>query len=375
MDYTSQVANVGIGASVPMTITTGIVGGTNAGYTDDQVAVWVDWNNDNDFTDSGENAYLVTFGAATSFPLSFNLAVPNNVSVGTVRMRVRMSYLTVDGQITPCGTSAWGEVEDYTLNIQQSTQITWTNQPGNVTIECDDPTTTAATGLATASTTCTTGSLPVSYSDNTVNGSCANSSVLTRTWLAADGCGNTETFNQIITIRDNTSPIITCPAAQELLSTNGSNATMIDYTGMATASDNCSSAGNITITQIPAVGTVLNLGNTNVTITATDECGNSDNCTFILDVKFTSGIETFTINDIQVYPNPSNGIFNLDLGVLQNELITITVLDVLGEVVLEKHQVQGQQIQEIDLSDFVAGVYLIEVKTENTSLIKRVMKQ
>ena len=375
MDYTGQVANVGIGASVPMTITTGIVGGTNAGYTDDQVAVWVDWNNDNDFTDSGENEYVVTFGASTSFPLSFNLTVPNNVSVGTVRMRVRMSYLPADGQITPCGTSAWGEVEDYTLNIQQSTQITWTNQPGNITIECDAPTTTAATGLATASTTCTTGSLPISYSDNSVNGSCANASVLTRTWLAADGCGNTETFDQIITIRDNTSPTITCPATQELLSTNGSNATMIDYTGMATASDNCSSVANITISQVPAVGTVLNLGNTNVTVTATDECGNSDNCTFILDVKFTNGIETFTVNDIQVYPNPSNGIFNLDLGALQNELITISVLDVLGEVVLEKQQVEGQQIQKIDLTEFTTGVYLIEIKTENTSLIKRVMKQ
>ena len=37
-------------------------------------------------------------------------------------MRVRMSYLTDDGAINPCGTSTYGEVEDYVINIQAAQQ-------------------------------------------------------------------------------------------------------------------------------------------------------------------------------------------------------------------------------------------------------------
>lgn len=116
-DYsTSQSTSMTLGASATMTITTQNAGG-NAGYTDDQVAVWVDWNNDDDFTDSGEEVYLVTFSAATTFPLSFTLSVPITATLGDHVMRVRMVYQPDDGNITPCGTSQWGEVEDYELTV------------------------------------------------------------------------------------------------------------------------------------------------------------------------------------------------------------------------------------------------------------------
>ena len=374
-DNTSFSTNVNAGATVPMTISTAVVGGTSSGYTNDQVAVWVDWNNDQDFTDFGEDVYLVTFGASTSFPLSFNVAVPSGATQGSVRMRVRMSYFTVDGQITPCGSSSWGEVEDYTLNVQPASQISWVSRPSNVNIECDDPSGSSATGTPVASTTCLAGNISISQSDNIVVGSCANSSVITRTWTASDGCGNNKSYNQIITINDNTKPTITCPSAQNLLSTNGSTATIPDFTGLASASDNCSSTGNIVITQVPTVGTSVLLGNTTVTLKATDECGNNESCTFSLNVKIVDGVEEFSAKDIIVYPSPNNGVFNVELGDLAKKVETLKVLNVIGKVVFENNTVNGNSLQKIELPNVSSGVYFVEIKTANETFIKRFMKQ
>jgi len=58
-----------------------------------------------------------------------------------------------------------------------------------------------------------------------------------------------------------------------------------DFTGSAVATDLC--GGNaVTITQSPAAGTVVTLGSTTVTITATDAHNNSSSCQ-----------TTFTVND------------------------------------------------------------------------------
>src|SRR5439155_14976833 len=46
-----------------------------------------------------------------------------------------------------------------------------------------------------------------------------------------------------------------------------------------TASDNCSSAGSITLTQSPVAGTMVGLGAHTITVTATDAAGNSASCT------------------------------------------------------------------------------------------------
>jgi hypothetical protein len=48
----------------------------------------------------------------------------------------------------------------------------------------------------------------------------------------------------------------------------------------ATATDNCSAAGDITITYSPASGSAFEVGTTTVTATATDAAGNTDVCTY-----------------------------------------------------------------------------------------------
>ena len=87
-------------------------------YTGDEFAIWIDYNNDNDFLDAGEQvAYVIV---AAGWSNVFNFTVPTTATTGSVKMRVRSSYQPNDGTIAPCGVTMYGEVEDYSVVIQSS---------------------------------------------------------------------------------------------------------------------------------------------------------------------------------------------------------------------------------------------------------------
>ncbi len=62
--------------------------------------------------------------------------------------------------------------------------------------------------------------------------------------------------------------------------------------------------------------------------------------------------------ELVVYPNPSNGVFNLEF---KNEVTKIAVIDILGETVLEEKNEGATLSKSIDLSSFQNGVYIIRV--------------
>jgi len=78
-------------------------------------AVFVDWNNDGDFVDANETAF--TKAGSTTNPVVGSITVPSTYSyTGPVRMRVIMRYSTTP--TTACGTIAYGQIEDYTLEVK-----------------------------------------------------------------------------------------------------------------------------------------------------------------------------------------------------------------------------------------------------------------
>jgi len=74
--------------------------------------VWIDYNQDGDFNDSGEQVYSRSRTNATSVSGSFT--VPAAALNGATRMRVSMKY---NANPTSCEAFAYGEVEDYTVVI------------------------------------------------------------------------------------------------------------------------------------------------------------------------------------------------------------------------------------------------------------------
>ncbi|MDW8309920.1 MAG: kelch repeat-containing protein, partial [Verrucomicrobiales bacterium] len=85
-----------------------------------------------------------------------------------------------------------------------------------------------------------------------------------------------------VAVHDITPPTITCPGTQTLVLGSGCTATLPNYTGLATTSDNC--ATTITVTQSPAAGTVVSgVGTLAVTLTANDGNGNTASCSFTVN--------------------------------------------------------------------------------------------
>lgn len=78
-----------------------------------------------------------------------------------------------------------------------------------------------------------------------------------------------------------------------------------------------------------------------------------------------------------VYPNPGNGIFNLDLSTSKLEVFNITVMDLIGNTVfsLKTGLVTGELITPMDLSSLSKGVYFVNVKGSESQDIIKVVKQ
>ena len=138
--------------------------------------------------------------------------------------------------------------------------------PANVTLECPATPDTNITGVATALDSCS--AVAITYTDS-VSNRCAGTKVISRTWRAADGCSNSMTCVQTITIVDTTPPAVTAPAdtTLECPASPGTN-----VTGVATAQDGCSS---VSMSYSDSVGNIC--GNAKLisrTWTATDQCGN-----------------------------------------------------------------------------------------------------
>lgn len=107
-DFTSISTDLGSGEAYTITITptwTGTV--YNEGYS-----VWIDYNQDGDFNDAGEQVW--TQSATNNSTLSGSFTVNAGALEGNTRMRVSMKY---NGIPTACESFSYGEVEDYTVNI------------------------------------------------------------------------------------------------------------------------------------------------------------------------------------------------------------------------------------------------------------------
>ncbi|MFL1894313.1 M4 family metallopeptidase [Aquimarina sp. 2-A2] len=111
-DYTSTATDLNLSTAYSITITPTWTGRTyREGY-----AVWIDYNQDGDFTDAGELVWSKS--ASTTTPVSGSFTVPSSAASGATRMRVSMKY---NGIPSSCETFSYGEVEDYTVTLGSAT--------------------------------------------------------------------------------------------------------------------------------------------------------------------------------------------------------------------------------------------------------------
>lgn len=116
-DFTGLSTSLKKGSSYSITVSAGMIALYKEYWT-----VWIDYNQDGDFNDSGERE--ARFTGKTYGNITKSFSVPSSALTGTTRMRVSMKYGSYP---STCETFSYGEVEDYTINIIASNGLPESN--------------------------------------------------------------------------------------------------------------------------------------------------------------------------------------------------------------------------------------------------------
>ncbi len=96
-------------------------------------------------------------------------------------------------------------------------------------------------------------------------------------------------------------------------------------------------------------------------------CIDTSGCVSIAKASLFGGI----FNEVNVYPNSTNGVVNISLGDLTS--VSIKVYDLNGKVIFEEARVPSSNYQfELNAT---AGMYILEVNSNDQLMRTRIIKQ
>lgn len=84
------------------------------------------------------------------------------------------------------------------------------------------------------------------------------------------------------------------------------------------------------------------------------------------------GTTEFMLENIAIFPNPFNDIFNVRLGNVIPEKIEIS--DITGKIVYTKNNFISSSEINIDLTDYSKGIYLVKIVSEGKYSVKKIIK-
>jgi len=117
-DYSHLEKTLGRGATYDLSLTPGFMGDNYGEYW----KVWIDFNQDGDFSDDNELVFDANNASTTT--VTGTISIPESVPIGSTTMRVSMKWVdSISDPDTPesCTVFSYGEVEDYTVNISYTT--------------------------------------------------------------------------------------------------------------------------------------------------------------------------------------------------------------------------------------------------------------
>lgn len=160
--------------------------------------------------------------------------------------------------------------------------------PSDVTLECGtDMSDLSATGDVEDAADVCSSDISISYEDSygEAVGSCLADNIVTRTWTVVDGCGNAATGVQIITLEDNTAPVVTYEANITLY--DSASESIDDFEGITEVFDACSDY-TYTTTDVFSGSSIYSY-QLNRTMVFTDACGNSTTIEQIVIAIYSTG--------------------------------------------------------------------------------------
>jgi len=331
-------------------------------FVSDSLYAWVDWNKDGDFDDDNEQ---VCNEDASSSPVTFELIAPPSLTVannGPTRMRIRLNYFNTsdinNSNETPCGYSTYGEVEDYTININidgimylsagaTNTDTTYEYITNLSLGEINNSSDLSGYGnyieeVATITATET--------STATITIANPNLSDKLYVWVDWNNDGDfDDTDEQVCNIDANTPTVSFSIIAPSFLTPNNNG-----YTRMRIRLNNTDESKEISNVS-------------NETPYGESTYGEVEDYTVRIDVV--NNINNISNNTFTIYPNPNNGVFNIVT--TNNASNRITITDVSGKLVYENNTNSNNIL--VDLNNVNKGIYFVKVFNETGVEIEKII--
>ena len=343
-DYTSISTDVNRGNTYNLNVNVN----TDGDYTT-TTRVWIDWNQNCSFNDAGEEYNLgdatnVINVRTTNSPLS--ITVPVGARVGSTIMRVSTKFKD-DGLPASCENGFDGEVEDYTINVISSQQVSISLVNFN-TINNVSTIPASYNDFKSISTTVNrNSSYPLSVNINTYG----NFEASTKVWIDWNQNLSFEDFEEVYDL-GNTTNVTNGATTNSPLSINVPIDAILGNTVMRVSSKY--GDGSLHTSDQNIVG------------------GEVEDYT--LNIMPTLAIEEFGFENFKVYPNPNNGKFIIQLNGSLERPINVDLFDIRGRYIFNKsYNDVGDFRQELHLNNLQSGMYLLIVNDGLKKSTKRIV--
>lgn len=320
---------------------------------EDDVRIWIDWNQNGTFENS-EVIASTNGGGLVNNTLAANFTVPTGQTSGNYRMRVRLVYHG-GTYISPCSNEIYGETEDYTVKI-----VAPCTNPvvylGADKLICSGASVTLDAGNSGLTYLWNDGSTnktlvvtaPGTYSVTVTNGACsASDNILVSNYPAP-------TADSIVAVNNGS-----CQFDFSLA--NAQNVTGYKWSfGDGSATVNTASPSHTFTTD----------GSYNISVTIANNCNDTTTITKTI-ICNTLGIKDATAdnNNFRLYPNPSSSDVTIEVsGIATME--SVTIIDNVGKVVFYGTPNDTTKYS-IDVSKLSNGLYTALIRTNKGMATKK----
>jgi len=360
--------------------------------------VWIDFNQDGEFTDADELLYQNP--EAVQEAVMGQIIIPADAPTGFTRMRVAMVWGGNNGDIQPeaCGDGFTGEAEDYCVTIVEG-------QPP----VCDVPQNLAATNIDFTAATLTWDEAPnatgyniqfklVSSTTWTVVEAMTNEITLSDLEMCADYefqvesicVGATSGYSDIATF------MTSCPLPCDDIPTNVDTVVVNDINAFISWNSTANAiAYRVRFKDVDLVdwtefvtqdteGELFDLSEcieyeyqVKAVCNADLESEYSDSKFFETDCFVSTNDLPEGVSAVNIFPNPFTDNFQLSIEIEARQDVTLQILNAVGQVILTENKtlLAGENNWTITVQDELSqGVYFVKMTGENGDLVRRVLK-
>jgi hypothetical protein len=300
------------------------------------------------------------------------------------------SMLSYDGDLATCGNV------DVAVTIQNNgtspltaCTITVTGGTAPLTYNWTGNLATYAVATVNVGSVAITSATSLNVSITSADDNTSNNAMMAPIAFAADGTTHVKIDIKFDRYPEESSWSITDDAGIVVASADYSNAPMPADNSTKIENVYLPSTGCYTFTAVDAYGdgfydmqwgaaqnghmyvtTVNNSGSTFSSLWSYDGTYNFDEAAAPASVTTVVGIEEVSLSaGVSVYPNPANDFINVAYGLTNNSVVTVDVINVVGKRVMTEYvgsQAAGNYTSRLDVSNFSAGVYMLNVTINGT---------